>query len=83
MFYVFNTCKNFIRTIPNLVYDETHVEDVDTDGEDHAYDEWRYVCMANTIAPAIPQKKIIRPYNPLDDDFDTYNYDRYEWWRNN
>ena len=83
MFYVFNTCKNFIRTIPNLVYDETHVEDVDTDGEDHAYDEWRYICMANTISPAIPQKKIIRPYNPLDDDFDTYNYDRYEWWRNN
>lgn len=34
-FQVFNTCKHFIRTVPNLVYDETNVEDVDTDGEDH------------------------------------------------
>ena len=39
MLYVFNTCHNFIRTVPNLVYDEKNVEDVDTDGEDHAYDQ--------------------------------------------
>lgn len=35
MLYVFNTCKHFIRTVPNLVYDEKDVEDIDTDGEDH------------------------------------------------
>ena len=35
MFYCFSTCKNFIRTVPALVYDETNVEDIDTDGEDH------------------------------------------------
>ena len=35
MLYVFDTCKHFIRTVPNLVYSETDVEDVDTDGEDH------------------------------------------------
>lgn len=29
---------NTIRTIPELVYDKTQVEDVDTEGEDHAYD---------------------------------------------
>ena len=39
MLYVFNTCKHFIRTVPALVYDETNVEDIDTDGEDHIYDE--------------------------------------------
>ena len=39
MLYVFNTCKHFIRTIPALVYDESDVEDIDTDGEDHIYDE--------------------------------------------
>lgn len=39
MLYVFNTCKHFIRTVPNLVYDESNVEDIDTDGEDHIYDE--------------------------------------------
>ena len=32
---VFNTCKHFIRTVPALVYDESDVEDIDTDGEDH------------------------------------------------
>jgi phage terminase large subunit len=31
-------CLNLIRTLPELVYDDTNVEDVDTDGEDHAYD---------------------------------------------
>ena len=51
MFYCFNTCKAFLRTIPSLVYDETHVEDIDTTQEDHIYDECRYVLMANPIAP--------------------------------
>jgi hypothetical protein len=53
MFYVFNTCKHFIRCIPSLVYDETNVEDVDTSQEDHNYDEWRYVCMSRPIEPRI------------------------------
>ena len=51
MFQIFNTCKNFIRTIPSLVYDESNVEDIDTDTEDHIYDECRYVLMANPISP--------------------------------
>lgn len=51
MFYVFNTCKHFIRTIPALIYSETDVEDVDTKMEDHIYDEWRYICMARPIKP--------------------------------
>lgn len=35
-------CPNLIRTLPNLVHDENAVEDVDTDGEDHAPDALRY-----------------------------------------
>ena len=54
-FYVFNTCKEFIRTIPLLQHDEKNVEDLDTTGEDHIADEWRYVCMANVIKPIIPE----------------------------
>lgn len=64
MLYVFSTQKNFIRTIPNLVYDETDVEDIDTDGEDHIYDECRYVCMAN---PLPPRENILRRAIAVDD----------------
>lgn len=51
MMYVFNTCKAFIRTIPLQVYDDTHVEDLDTDMEDHVADETRYMCMSRPIPP--------------------------------
>lgn len=39
---VFETCTNLIRTLPALPYDKLHVEDVDTEAEDHAYDALRY-----------------------------------------
>lgn len=39
---VFETCPNLIRTLPGLVHDNIHVEDVDTHGEDHAADALRY-----------------------------------------
>jgi hypothetical protein len=51
MFYVFKSCKHFIRTIPLLLYDEHKVEDVDTKMEDHAYDAWRYVLQCRPITP--------------------------------
>ena len=51
MIYIFNTCKDFIRTIPMLQYDEHKPEDLDTDGEDHIADETRYFCMSRPIAP--------------------------------
>ncbi len=51
MMYVFKTCKDFIRTMPALVYDKNDVEDIDTDCEDHTYDEVRYMCMNNPIPP--------------------------------
>lgn len=80
MLYVFSTCRNFIRTVPNLVYDQTHVEDVDTDGEDHIYDMCRYVCMKNPIAPRINKAVEIKPYNPFEDD-EHVTYDRYAWFK--
>ena len=48
MMLVFSTCHDFIRTIPLLVYDEKHPEDVDTTQEDHSYDEARYGIMHRT-----------------------------------
>lgn len=81
MLYVFSTCKHFIRTVPNLVYDEADVEDIDTDGEDHIYDELRYVCMCNPIAPprrVVPEQKA---YDPLDLGQEARGYDRYDFYR--
>lgn len=81
MFYVFNTCKNFIRTIPALLYSETDVEDVDTKMEDHIYDEWRYVNMSRPIEPRIkrlPGKWTPPPEDPLNMISDEDNYDPFD-----
>lgn len=45
------TCVNAIRTIPALTYSAKagKMEDVDTDGEDHAYDACRY--LASDVVP--------------------------------
>ena len=58
--YVFSSCRAFIRTIPLMMYSQTHVEDLDTALEDHVADEWRYFCMSRPIEPMrVPEKKII------------------------
>ena len=68
MFQVFKTCKHFIRCIPSLVYSETNVEDVNTDQEDHNYDEWRYMCMARPIEPRICVQPEDTAWTPPPDD---------------
>lgn len=42
---IYSNCRNLIRTLPELVRDDKRPEDVDTDGEDHAYDALRYLLM--------------------------------------
>ena len=65
--YIFNTCKNFIRTIPLLMYSDTpsKVEDLDTTQEDHIADETRYMCMAHPIKPIKPVAEIKPQDDPL------------------
>lgn len=64
--YVMSNCRDSIRTIPALSYDEKKVEDVDTDGEDHIYDEWRYVLMVDGIRAPLSASVKRRQFNPLD-----------------
>jgi hypothetical protein len=47
--YMFRECKNLIRTLPSLLFDGHNCEDVDTECEDHAYDQLRYVCMEKPV----------------------------------
>lgn len=64
MLQIFDTCKHFIRTIPSLVYDESDVEDVDTDMEDHIFDELKYCLMERIVSP---RKNVLdKEYNPAD-----------------
>lgn len=58
MLYTFNTCRDSIRTIPLLQHDKDKLEDIDTEMEDHAADEWRYACMSRPYSrkDAIPAK---------------------------
>jgi len=56
----FDTNADSIRTLPVLQHDPVNAEDLDTDGEDHAADEWRYAAMSRPWA-ATPR----RGYDPL------------------
>jgi hypothetical protein len=47
-----------------LIYDEKHVEDIDTELEDHNYDEARYVFMEHPLNPK-KLKKIYTNEDPL------------------
>ena len=46
--FIFNTCTNTIRTVPNLENDSKNVEDIATSGEDHIWDVIRYRLLAST-----------------------------------
>lgn len=65
MIYFFNTCKNIIRTLPQLRYDVTRPEDVDTSREDHLYDALKYFLMSNPIATRENKKEAAAEFDPL------------------
>ena len=69
--YVLDSCEDFIRTIPQLQYDQHKVEEVDTDGEDHIADEFRYFAMSRPITP-LEAKATYRPMADPLDMFTTY-----------
>ena len=64
MIFCFDTCADSIRTIPALQHDAANPEDVDTGGEDHAADEWRYACMSRPWARPRPAPAVAPPRLP-------------------
>jgi len=50
-------CEHFFRTMGGLVNDKNNIEDVDTDGEDHVYDEACHACMSRPMS-VLHQPKI-------------------------
>jgi len=69
---VFDTCKQWIRTINALPYSLVDPEDVDTNSEDHAYDDTRYFLMSNPLPVDIMTRKTPRTFDPYAD-VDTKN----------
>ncbi len=64
--YFFNTCKDIIRTLPNLPYStKNNKEDVDTEAEDHAYDCLRYFCMGRAKSGGEPREERTRHFDPF------------------
>lgn len=56
-FKVFSTCPEFIRTIPELQHDDRNPEDLNTNGEDHHADQWRYAVMSRP-SPKKPEEDL-------------------------
>ncbi len=59
MLFVFDTCRDFIRTVPCLPHDPARAEDLDTAAEDHVADEARYACLSRPLiarAPTAPTR---------------------------
>jgi hypothetical protein len=73
MLYSFATCPAFNRTVPALQHDSLRPEDVDTDGEDHAADEGRYVCMSRPWTAPAPVKAKPRDMWRMESD-ETHNW---------
>lgn len=60
---VMETCPNLIRTLPALVRDVLNPDDVDSEGEDHAFDALKYM-----LTPVRPKTDPARPLEPEVDD---------------
>lgn len=57
MLMVYRNCEHFIRTIPALCMDEMKPEDIDTETEDHVYDDACHIAMARPLSLAEPKSK--------------------------
>lgn len=64
-FKVFSTCVSFITTFPANVHDEKKVEDLDSDGEDHSADEFRYAVMSRPPETSLLIKENLSYISPL------------------
>ncbi len=61
----FSTCVDSIRTLPAMQHDINNIEDMDSDGEDHAADEWRYACMSRPYSRPAPLILPMRGMNEM------------------
>lgn len=63
--YCFDTCRDSIRCIPAGQHDAARPEDLDTAGEDHCLDEWRYFLMSRPYVTVAKKVEPIRGVNEI------------------
>lgn len=64
--YIFASCKDWIRTVPNLPYDEKKTEDINTEAEDHDYDATRYFLMEHPLTKKKKPKPEPKEWSPFE-----------------
>ena len=64
-FKVFSNCTSFITTFPANVHDEKKPEDLNSDGEDHSADEFRYAVMSRPPETDLKSNCVISRNSPL------------------
>ena len=58
MLYATTNCHDgFWRTMPDVIMDRNDPEDVDSDQEDHPYDDVRYAVMSRPWLKVVEKKK--------------------------
>ena len=57
LLYVMANCRDWLRTVPIISRDERNWDDIDTDEEDHAADETRYMCMWKPVEAKVIKLK--------------------------
>jgi hypothetical protein len=62
MLFIFETCRDLIRTLPMAQHDDHNPEDLDTDGEDHAIDDARYACLSRPFIQRVIKYEDKNPY---------------------
>jgi hypothetical protein len=56
--YFFLNCKDFWRTVPTLPSDQLNPEDVDTDSEDHVWDDVKMMLLARPMKSHKPKPEL-------------------------
>lgn len=79
MLYIFSSCKDTVRVIPLMMYDEHKPEDLDTDLEDHILDSIRYFCMMRPIAPRLVKEEKKPMHDPLNQFETKGKYNKIIW----
>lgn len=86
-----SNCSNLIRTLPEQLHDDTKIEDLDTNGEDHAADALRYwLAELSQISTSMKETNNINDKLKRQNDFadrervsNNPTINRMRWWSDN